>query len=275
MINFVQKHKKINQLYISVNQINNTIERFKQEITKNKDLILEMQRIDITKCNQTTDINKIIELLDAYKNENVSDTPKKEIIIASYYGTPYITVNLCIQALLKRKAILLVTEDSMLAVNKVLVTIFNTILEEYKIMELVKIFNLPNFEEINNISKDVDEVICIGNSNTYQQYKKMKIENLKFIHFKNMVIYTENLKYEDIQHELYKFATTNGIEVEVYDDVELDEFIECMELDSATENVVVLTEQEETKKIIQEKIKNKKIYVNKNPFKNENFKINI
>ena len=107
------------------------------------------------------------------------------------------------------------------------------------------------------------------------EQKLDKIENLKFVPFKNMAIYTEDLKYEEIQHELYKYALTNGIEVEVYDDIEAEEFIECMELDNITENVVVLTEKENTKKIIQEQIKNKKIYVNKNPFKNENFKINL
>jgi len=275
MIDFVQKHKEINQLYINVNQVNNIIERFKKEINKNKDLIQEMQKIDSTKCNQTVDINKIIELLDTYKNSEVRTNTTKEIVLVSYYGTPYITINLCIQALLQKKAIILATEDSMLAVNKVLVTIFNTILEEDKIEELVKIFNLQNCEEIKNISKNVNMVICIGNSNTYQQYKKMKIENLKFIPFKNMTIYSDNIKYEEIQHELYKYATANGIEVEVYDDIEADEFIECMELDDITENVVVLTENEDTKKIIQEQTKDKKIYLNKNPFKNENFKINI
>lgn len=275
MIDFVNKHKEINQLYINVNQINKIIEKFKQEITKNKDLIQEMQKIDNTKCNQTTDINKIIELLDAYKKSEVRTNTTKEIVLVSYYGTPYITVNLCIQALLQRKAILLATEDSMLAVNKVLVTIFNTILEDCKILALVKIFNLPKCEEIKIISKNVNDVICIGNSNTYQQYKKMKIEDLKFIPFKNMAIYSEDIKYEEIQYELYKYAIENGIEVEVYDDIELEEFIECMELDNMTENIVVLTDKEDTKKMVEEKIKGKKLYINKNPFKNENFKIKI
>lgn len=275
MINFIKKHKGINELYININMINEIIEKFKTQIIKNQDLLLEMHSIDITKCNQTTDINKIIELLEAYKDEKVSENKIKGIIIASYYGTPYITVNLCMQALLQRKAILLVTEDSMLAVNKALITIFNTILEEYKIAELVQIYNLPSNEEIKNISKDVDEVICIGNSDTYHQYRKMKINNLRFIPFKNMVIYSEDTKYEEIQHELYKYAITNGIEVEVYDDIELDEFIECMELDDWVENVVVLTQNDETKKAIKDKVKEKKLYINKNPFKNENFKINI
>ena len=275
MINFIEKHKKINELYINNNIINEIIEKFKTQIIKNQDLISKMYNIDITKSSQTTDINKILELLENYKNDKVTENKNKRIIIASYYGTPYITVNLCMQALLQRKAILLITEDSMFAVNKALITIFNTILEEYKIMELVRIFNLPSHEEIKNISKNADEVICIGNSDTYFQYKKMKIDNLKFIPFKNMAIYSEDTKYEEIQHELYKYAITNGIEVEVYDDIELEEFIECMELDEWVENVVAFTQNEETKKAIKDKLIDKKLYINKNPFKNENFKIRI
>jgi len=275
MINFIKKHKEIDELYININMINEIIEKFKTQIIKNQHLILEMHSIDITKCTQSTDINKILELLDTYKNEKVNEHKNKGIVIASYYGTPYITVNLCMQALLQRKAILLVTEDSMLAVNKALITIFNALLEEYKIAELVKIYNLPSDEEIKNISKDTEEVICIGNSETYHQYRKIKINNLRFIPFKNMVIYSEDIKYEEIQHELYKYAITNGIEVEVYDDIELDEFIECMELDDWVENVVVLTQNEETKENIKDKLKEKKLYINKNPFKDEKFRINI
>jgi len=273
MIHFVKKHIEINGLFINNSTVNKIIEQFKKKIINNKDILLEMYNIDISKSNQTTDIKKILELLDSYKNQETSSNKNKKIVLASYYGTPYITVNLCMQALLQKKAFLLAIEDSMLAVNKALIAIFNTILEEYKIIELVQIFNLPSNEEIKNISKSVDEVICIGNSDTYYQYRKMKINNLKFIQFKNMTIYCEDSKYESIQYELYKYATTNGIEVEIYDDIELNEFIECMKLDETIENVVVFTQKEATKKVIEDKLKNKKIYINKNPFKNEKFKI--
>ena len=275
MINFVKKHKEVNQLYINDNQKNRIIDKFKDQIINNKDTILKMQNIDITKCNQTTDISKIIELLEEYKNDEVSSSSEKDIVLASYYGTPYITVNLCMQALLQKKAIIIVIEDSMLAVNEILITIFNKILEEYKIIDLVKLFNLPCNEDIKNILKDITSLICIGNSNTYQHYKKMKIEKLKFIPFKNMAIYSEDIKYEELQHQLYNYAITNGIEIEVYDDIEIDEFIECMELDDWIDNIVVLTQNEETKEKVKGKLKNKKIYVNQNPFKNENFKIMI
>lgn len=275
MINFVNKHKAINQLYISDNKKNTIIDKFKKQIISNRDVISKMLHIDITKCNQTTDINKIIELLEEYKNEKVSSYTEKEIVLASYYGTPYITVNLCMQALLQKKAIIIAIEDSMLAVNEMLISIFNKILEEYKVIDLVKLFNLPSNEDINNISKDITSLICIGNSNTYQHYKTMKIENLKFIPFKNMAIYSEDIKYEELQHQLYKYAITNGIEVEVYDDIEIDEFIECMELDDWVDNIVVITQNEETKEKVKGKLQTKKIYVNQNPFKNENFKIMI
>lgn len=275
MINFVNKHKEINQLYINDNQKNKIIDKFKNQIINNNDTISKMQNIDITKCNQTTDINKIIELLEEYKNEKVSSYTEKEIILASYYGTPYITANLCMQALLQKKAIIIVIEDSMLAVNEMLITIFNKILEEYKIIDLVKLFNLPSNEDIKNISKDITSLICIGNSNTYQHYKTMKVENLKFIPFKNMALYSEDIKYEELQHQLYKYAITNGIEVEVYDDIEIDEFIECMELDDWVDNIVVFTQNEETKEKVKEKLQTKKIYLNQNPFKNEDYKIMI
>lgn len=272
MINFVKKHREINELYISNSTVNTIIDKYISEIVSNEKTILQMYNIDTTKTNQRTDIKKIVELLKKYKDEKTSMATKKKVILASYYGTPYITINLCIQALLQKNAYILAIQDDMLAINKALVSIFNTILEEYKITELVKIYNLPSKEQIKTISNNVDEVICIGNSNIYNQYRKMNID-VNFIPFKNMAIYCEDIQYEEIQYSLYNYATTNGIEVEVYDDMELDDFIECMELEQTIENVVILTKKEENKDEIKNKLKGKKIYINKNPFKDECFKM--
>jgi len=275
MINFIKKHTEIKELYVNNSMINTIIDKFKKEIIKNKDIISEMYNIDKSKSIQTIEVSKIIDLLNSYKNEKIRNNTKKDIIMASYYGTPYITINLCMQALFQRKAIILVTEDKMLAINKILTTIFNTILEEHKIVELVKLYNLPSVEEIKNISNNVETVICIGNSNTYQFYRKSKIDNLKYIPFKNMAIYCENEKYQELQYELYKYAIANNIEVEIYDNIELDEFMECMELDKTIEEVVVFTHSEESKKILEKGLLEKKVFINNNPFKNENFKISI
>ena len=65
----------------------------------------------------------------------------------------------------------------------------------------------------------------------------------------------------------------NGIEIEIYDDI--DEFISCVNASEELENVLVFSEEDMEIKKCRDKIKNCKIYVNENPFKNENFKIDF
>lgn len=113
----------------------------------------------------------------------------------------------------------------------------------------------------------------MGNSNAYYKYKKYQIRNLKYIPFKNLAIFYEKEKYKQIVMDLYRYSIINGIEVEIYEEIE--EFIECVNIDTKLENIVAFTDSKEQEKIIKDKIKTGKLLINKNPFKQENFKINI
>ena len=88
-----------------------------------------------------------------------------------------------------------------------------------------------------------------------------------------MAIYCDDKNYSELQLELYKYAVKNGIEAEVYDD--LEEFIECVQDDYKLELILVFTKNEKTKEILEKELENEKLYINKNPFKNESFKIDI
>ena len=59
----------------------------------------------------------------------------------------------------------------------------------------------------------------------------------------------------------------------MYDD--LEEFIECVQDDYKLELILVFTKNEKTKEILEKELENEKLYINKNPFKNEIFKIDI
>ena len=274
MIEFIKESSKIKELYIVTNTLNKIIEKFKKEILDNKETFLELVNMDKQKCNQIINIESIFSLLEEFKNETIVKRKEKEITLALYYGSPYITINLCMQSLIQKRIILVVVEDNMLAVNKFLISIFNNILEEYKICKMIKLYNLVKKEKIQEIEDYVDNIICIGNTNTYYKYKKSGIDKLQYIPFKNMAIFCDSDEYLELQAELYKFSTSIGIEVEVYEG-DIHDFIECINLDDKLENIVAFTRKEKTIKLIESEIKNVNIYINKNPFKNEKFKISM
>ena len=273
MIEFVKESSKIKELYIDAVTLNRIIENFKTEIISKKDAFVELANIDKQKCNQIINIESILYLLEEFKDEDIIKRKEKEITLVSYYGSPYITINLCMQSLIQKRIILAVVEDNMLAVNKFLISIFNKILEEYRICKMINLYNLVKIEKIKEIEDSINNIICIGNTNTYYKYKKNGIKSIEYIPFKNMAIFCENDKFLEIQYELYKFACSIGLETEIYDDVE--EFIECVNLDDKLENVVIFTVEEKIIYDVESKIKNAKIYINKNPFKDEKFKLTI
>lgn len=272
MLDFIEYSNKIKELYIGKDTINKIIEEYKKSILKNEEAITKVLEIDRKNCDIDFNIKKIVALLDTYKNEDPIEDKNKKISCVTYYANPYITINLCIQTLLKRTAIIALTEDGLAETNMLLIKIFNKILENFKICKMIETKNL-NKEEKDYIINHAINTICVGNTNTYCYFKKNNKKELKYVPFKNMAIYCDDKEFFEIQLELYKYLVKNGIEAEVYE--ELEEFIECTKNDYRLEFIVAFMKDKKTKEILEEKIEKEKLYINKNPFKDEIFKVNI
>lgn len=272
MIEFLEYSNKLKELYIGKDTINKIIEAYKKSIIENTESIKKLYDIDKKDCNISFNIKKTIDLLETYKNEEPIRDVNKQVICVTYYANPYITINLCMQSLLKKTAIVALTEEGLVNTNMILIKIFNQVLEDFKICKMIENKEL-NKKEKEYILKNQINVICVGNTNTYCYFKKNNKKEIKYISFKNMAIYCEHKDYLDLQLELYKFAVKNGIEAEVYDD--LEEFVECTKNDNKLEFLVAFIKDKNTKEMLEEKLGTEKLYINKNPFKNDTFKIDI
>lgn len=260
------------ELYIGKDTINKIIEAYKKSILENEESIRKIYDIDKKDSGISFDIKRTINLLETYKNKEPIQNVNKQVICVTYYANPYITINLCMQALLKKTSIIALTEDGLVNTNMILIKIFNQVLEDFKICKIIDNKELTK-EEKEYILKNQIKVICVGNTNTYCYFKKNNKKELKYVPFRNMAIYCDDKDYLDLQLELYKYAVKNGIEAEVYDD--LEEFIECVQDDYKLELILVFTKKEKNKEILEKELENEKLYINKNPFKNESFKIDI
>lgn len=272
MIEFLEYSNKVKELYIGKETISKVIESYKKSIIENEESIKKMYNIDKKDCNINFNIKKAIDLLETYKIKEPIKKVNKQVICVTYYANPYITINLCIQALLEKTAIIVLTEHGLANTNMILIKMFNQVLEDFKICRMIENEEL-NKEKKDYILKHPINVICVGNTNTYCYFKKNNKKELKYVPFKNMAIYCDDEDYLDLQLELYKYAVKNGIEAEVYDDV--DEFIECTQNDYKLEYLIAFIKDEKTKEILERELGKEKLYINKNPFKNESFKIDI
>ena len=82
----------------------------------------------------------------------------------------------------------------------------------------------------------------------------------------NRGIASENIIYMSFESSKYK---------NIRNDDDLDEFIECTQNDYKLEYLITFIKDEKTKELLEKELEKDKLYINKNPFKNESFKIDI
>jgi len=272
MIDFIKQNRRVENLYVEKEKLNKIIEEFKSLIIDNKDALLNIYKIDKEKTFLEFNLSAVINLLDLYKNQEIENI-KRKIIIVEYAGNPSITINLCMQTLIKKQGTIALINDTMYGINKLLVTLFNSVLENNKILNMIKLENNKTIEEIKKVQDEVDSIICIGDSFSYFKYYKNQIKKLSFIRYKNMALYCCNEELENLKYEVYKFAIKNGIEIEIYDDV--NEFIDCVNVSKELEKVIIFSKDNVEINKCKNEIKNYKLYINENPFKNDKFKIDV
>ena len=89
----------------------------------------------------------------------------------------------------------------------------------------------------------------------------VKDKNAIFIPYQSIDIYSDNEEYEELYEKIYNYAIDMNIDIDIFD----DEGIEAMLKYGKGNKKLILTNNEEIKK----KYKNGNIYINENPFKNE------
>jgi len=234
----------------------------KKEFEEYKKNIEELLKIDYKYCNLKINQNDLYDIIDKLKNEKLNTSRKQEIII-HYNGNPYLTLNLSILAFLTKTTMYLEFDENMLGTNTCIVKIVNEVLEKFQTERLLHILkrNSP-------INENASKIICIDDINKYNAYLFEKNEKVKFLSLNYIDFYNESDEFEDLAELIYEYAENNLISIESYSEFEVDEAVDLIK-DGAGEKIIVLTDNEETKEKFQKNIKNKKIYINQNPFDKE------
>ena len=230
-------------------------------IKENVQIIEELLVIDKKYCKTTINTNMLIETIRELKKEK-EDTKKGQYIKIVYNGNPCTTINMCLLAIITENTLTLDYEDNMKGINTFIIKIVNNILQKNKINKQI---------HSTNEKENIDKIICIDNINKYNNYLRQGITNAKFYSHNYIDFYSDCSEYEEIEELIYRYANENQIPIEVYSELDIINAIQMIQKGFG-KSIVVLTNKEETKQIFEKQIKNKKIYVNKNPYK-ENIRI--
>ena len=265
---------KSTDLNLDINRYNKILDEIIIEIKENNKQLTQANKIDNSFYNVNIDINKLISIIEKLKVKRLQNNKSTSNILVSYYGDPYITLELCIESIRTNNKFIFLIEDYMLGINKLIINIVQNVLKDYRIENKIFLFNLLDKEEILDNKHLIKKIICIGNKNTFEFYKKMKIDNLLYYPFNNIDVYCDTDELEDLQKMIYEYSIKNNIDVTIYDKFEnINLAIDFINMEGSGFISVLLTKSKENEKIFKEKINSEYVFVNENPF--DKYKFNI
>lgn len=230
-----------------------------QRVLENKNEILkELQKIDSKYCRAKINLEEMTNILNKLKFEKI-DIQKEQKINIRYNGNPLITLNLSLLAILT-KSIIVLDVDNFIGINSLIIETVNNVLNKFETEKLI-FMNSNNQEEL-------DKIICIDDINKYNEYLREKNIKAKFYSFNYLDFYSDSDEFEMVEELIYKLAEENQIPIESYSELSTEEAVQMMR-NGLGKCAAVLTNNMETKKVFEENLKEKKLYINKNPFDSE------
>lgn len=247
--------------------LKNILDNLSKAIIENTHNIIEANKEDVKINRKQIKIMTFIDIIDSYRdNECILNGDERKMVI--YRGDPYITLSICLQAITQRTKVLLLQENFMFGVNEILLKIIDEVLKEYKIYNLITSENNYPLKEIRKITNLFDEIIVIGDTTMYQLLEETE-KNVKFYPYNNLGLYCDSDDLEKLQEAIYIYATENQYEIEIIHDATLEEAIYIINSDEQKDVAVLLTRKNMSKEKFEKEIKDKEIFVNDNPFKQE------
>lgn len=238
------------------------IEDLQEEFENNKNILKKANAIDIEVSRKVIEIEEIKNILKQYQNAKISEKSiSKRVFI--YAGHPYLTINILLQAIIAKSQVNLLTDEFMLGVNSIILSIFKKVLKEYKINNFFEFEENYRIQEIKDGASNYDEVIVIGDTTTMQSLQDL--DNIKFYAYNNIILYSDNDKYEKLRRMIYKYASENEYELEIIYEEDIDVILKIIDADKFVDIVILLSENENIKEKLK-LIKNKNVFINKNPF---------
>ena len=266
-------NEEIAYSHIDTNKTIKLLNEIKNVFIKDKQILEEITNIDFKKWRKKIDLDKFIEIVDTYKQEvngsktleNVQQTQYIEKMVVSFYGNPYVALNMCIQAIIYQKQLLLETGEFMLSTNEFIVKMINQILEENHLPKLL-IHCIEILDKKSIIEKEIKTII-IGAIQKKAEY----LGKYKYVPYNEYILYCLDEALEELNRSIYDYASDNFFEVEVLDEEDIEEAIRIINLKKDC-IAVILTKDKNLQNVFKKEIRNK-LYMNENPFSKEEMNI--
>lgn len=231
------------------------------------------KKIDSNHYTKKLEIESLRSVIKSYKDEKRDKENTIEKLLVLTPGNPDVVFSLCIECYRLDLDMEIVIEDFCLAQNMLVVEVFNSIFEKMKFKRRIKLINNIPDKDIIHESIKFDKTIVVGNSNLYNRLEnEMKIS---FYPYGIFEIYSDTEEFDELKEKIYSILDENMFEVEEYDDVVKEKVIDNLNKTSYKFCTLILTKDKEFEKKAKESLDSEFVIVNKNPFKEIKFKLNV
>lgn len=253
------------------NNFKNVVDFLMGEIKNNQRILEKLHKEDNEIHPFEFDVSQLMDLIKSYqiKNKNLKNQPK---VLIQHYGNPYVTTMLCLESLQNCAELIIGIEDICYGLNMAIVKMFDDAIKENKINTQIFLENNLREEEIQRLN--LDKIICLGNSNAYMRFRKIKTRQVKFVPLFNILLYYDAEEYQELAENIRYYANRNFYEVEILDETEgFEEVIYEMKHSENQYCAVMLSKDQEKQERFKREIHTQIICINQNPFHQIEWKI--
>ena len=230
---------------------NAMLSKIQKEIKENYEEFEKLKKIDEKYCKINFEENDFIKIIEYYKQKNIENKDSRNSKIIFCNGNPYIVLNLAMIAIIKNISLKINIDNNMIGINKLILKIINDTLNENKLKIKIEICE----KIIEN-----EDIVFIDRINDFNLLKK-KQKNIKFIPYKMIDIFYEDETFDELFEKIYQYALNQNIDIDVFEEEEIENIFKY----GKSKIKLILTND----KNIIEKYKDKNVYINENPFKNQ------
>lgn len=263
---------------MSKNLINNIYEKIFDDISKEistkdfQECLKKVQKVDSHYYKEKITIEDLKKYLLQCKSDEKYEYEDNKIMILQR-GNPEIIFQICLE-MLKNKTVEveIVIQDFCLGQNMLIIETINEILKQNRVNKKINLENNLKDNQILEISKAFNKVICIGDSNLYNRLEN-KIPNLELNPYGIFEVYSDSDEFEELEETFFEYCYQKEFEAESYNDIEFKDVVRLINKNGYKFSVVLFSKDEEKQKEFREKIESKYVIINKNPFKEIKFEL--
>ena len=203
-------------------------------------------------------VNKAINILNRFREFETGFLNKKSLVVTN--GNPYITIILCMQAISQNISLTINIQDTMFALNSAIVKVFNINLRSDG-PQIKKYMSPREF-----INTEADDIIVIDDkSKFYFLRDELKIK-VRYVSLLNVDLYTDSEELSSLTDTITDYCSQEHIGLDIHNNGTIDDFVNAANRYESGNIALILTKQQVNQMDIYDKLSDKKVYLNCNPF---------